>query len=214
VEHHSLGGFIPHVQIAVVYIDAAGGAVVNEDAFFDWVLTSSYWALLGQYGVGSGSVVPSTRVPASTWFTSAELAAGTVDVYSLNDAIRAHARCTTVTTGCLPSAEAYVVFLPDGLNAVAPDGSVTCSGLMDYHAYSGDQPYTVIGSCPLARSPYGVSHELVEMVTDSLPGFGWFTAEGDANGEIADVCNDLTGVTVGGWQVSRFWSDHANGCVP
>jgi hypothetical protein len=62
---------------------------------------------------------------------------------------------------------------------------------------------------------YGMSHELVESITDPFPGFGVLSADvdpllGDV-GELADVCS--TEYTVNTVVVSGYWSNEDNACI-
>ena len=63
---------------------------------------------------------------------------------------------------------------------------------------------------------YVVSHEVIEAVTDTIPGFGWFGANTEQ--EVADLCqsfpsaytNEADGTT---WIVNPGWSNDAGSCV-
>jgi hypothetical protein len=124
---------------------------------------------------------------------------------------------TTSTIG-IPSAQAYVFFLPDGVNVdLGQRGNYTyqtCIDAYGYHAYDGLEPYAVLPPCPEGRSSYAESHELAEMATDPHPYDGWASdVDIPANGgEVADLCTDQA--DAGGVTVTWLWSNQVNGCIP
>ena len=65
------------------------------------------------------------------------------------------------------------------------------------------------GSLRLMRSPRPASHELCEVITDAIPGQGWYD---DANGEIGDICAWKT-KKVGNYTVQLEWSNKANNFI-
>ena len=126
----------------------------------------------------------------------------------------------------LPGAQAYLFFLPDGLNvALGHRGTYTyqtCVDTFGYHGFDGVEPYTVLPPCDDGRSLYTASHELAEMATDPQPYSGWASDLdiGINGGEVADLCANFPGslgpgrVMQEGLIVTLLWSNKQNGCVP
>jgi hypothetical protein len=117
----------------------------------------------------------------------------------------------------LPKADGYIFFLPNGVNVSLPQPSgpawQTCIEAGGYHTYSV-APYSVIPPCAFGRAAISISHEIAEMVTDPIPGSGWFSEDDlePAGGEIGDLCNEP--MNVEGWAVTRLWSNHDADCMP
>lgn len=211
------GVTLPAVRLGVVYVGEldAGGAP-GVDPMLSWVLGSPYWAMLEEYGIHAGTVAGSVRVP-----TSAIVQSGDVDANGLIDVMALQARIAQSLHGgavTIANAEAYLFFLPDGLDvALGHTGTYTfrtCVDAYGYHGWDALEPYIVLPPCPEGRSMYATSHELIEMVTDPQPYDGW-ASDGDIGkngGEVADVCEEK--VMQEGVVVSRFWSNAAARCVP
>ena len=121
-------------------------------------------------------------------------------------------------TSLIPEADAYIFFLPNGVNVSfpGPTGGTwqTCVEAGGYHSFDGSEPYAIMPPCSLGRSGLAISHEIAEMATDPNPGLGWFSdADVDnAGGEIGDLCNEP--VTVEGWSVTQLWSNADGDCEP
>jgi hypothetical protein len=123
-------------------------------------------------------------------------------------------------TSLIPMADAYLFFLPSGVNVDLGErgGHVfqTCVDAGGYHSYDGVEPYAVIPPCSFGRSPLAVSHELAEMATDPIPNSGWYSDKDveNAGGEIADICNQAVPGAVEGWSVTQLWSNADGDCEP
>jgi hypothetical protein len=212
------------MQVGVIYVgdEDAGGAPV-DDVTISWLLGSPYWLLLSEYGIGNGALVGSSRIATWSFFQSGDL-----DQNGLVDELLLQARVAqslhddsdagTTSTIRIPGAQAYVFFLPDGINVnLGERGNYTYQTCIDadgYHAYDGVEPYVILPPCPDGRSSYAESHELAETATDPQPYNGW-ASDLDIpvnGGEVADLCAEE--VDAGGVTVSRLWSDHAGGCIP
>jgi len=218
------------MRVVAVYFGAADeGGAQSFDPFIQWLVGSDYWSLMAQYGVGPGALVGSVRLAVSDAFPPGSPPTITVDALDARlsallrsagdkDASADAEDASDAASPAIPDADAYVFFLPDGLNAsfVGPDGTtyVTCRDAGGYHYPANVAPYAVIPPCASGRSALAISHELAEVATDPEAN-GWFAEAsdaGDAGGEIADLCNH--GVTVENWAVTQLWSNADGDCEP
>ncbi len=230
------------MRLMVVYIgDESAGGVPSFDAFVDWLLTSDYWAIMQQYGVGAGTRVTSVRVPASSIIPEGAVTKGLITAEDLELAVHAAIHPDVPDGGVsdaasdasdaaaadaglpLPTvalADAYLFFLPAGVNVnLGQRGSKvyqTCIDAGGYHAFDGAEPYAIIPPCTLGRSPLAVSHELAEMATDPVPNQGWYSPKDvdNAGGEIGDLCNQVARRGADGWDVTQLWSNADGDCEP
>jgi hypothetical protein len=230
----------PHVW--AIYIGAPGyGQSQSFDAYMTWMLGStSYWSILAQYGVGYGTFDGRTDIATDAFFLPGMVNAGFVDWLVLEKRIRevihpsADAGApdagnagdagddggvdasddggdASTTIPPIPPADAYVVFLPDGVNVDLGNGT-TCANAGGYHSFDGVDPYAIIPPC--GRYDLVVSHEMAEMVTDPLPGDGWYSDpdQYSSGGEIGDLCNYVT--TVDSHAATQLWSNKDGDCEP
>ena len=193
-------------RIRLLYV----GVTKNFDAMVSWMVSSkTYWTVMAQYGVGPGELVGSDQLDPDTFFQTGDIQAGFIDAWTLG--ARVHAAIAGLPPAEGGAANAYVVFLPGGLNVDLGSGK-TCQWALGYHTYDGQEPYSVIPSC--GASGWTLSHEIAEMVTDPSPGAGWYS-DADlepAGGEIGDLCNFP--VDVEGNLVSALWSNADGDCEP
>lgn len=217
------GTTLPAMKLGIVYVgDVDAGAAPSQDTDVTWLLGSPYWLLLDEYGIGNGTVLGSARVATDAFFQS-----GDVDGNGLVDMIALQARLVAalhgdgeggVGTVSIPGAEAYLLYLPDGINvALGHHGSYTFQTCIDssgYHAYDGTEPYAVLPPCTLGRTLYAASHELTEMATDPKPYDGWASDDDISvnGGEVADLCAEQ--VFAYGVFLTRLWSNQGDGCMP
>ena len=116
--------------------------------------------------------------------------------------------------------DAYIFFLPNGVNVNLGQRGMhtfqTCIDAGGYHAHDGAEPYAIIPPCVLGRSALAVSHELAEMVTDPVPGKGWYSPKDidTGGGEIGDLCNQTAPHGADGWDVTQLWSNADGDCEP
>jgi len=219
------GVILPNIQLGVVYVgDVDAGGMPGVDSILDWLVSSPYWGFLKEYGVGSGAVVGSARIATSTLLQPGDVdgTTGLVELLVLDGRIatllHGDADAGTPPGLTIPGAEAYVFYLPDGLNvALGHRGSYTyqtCIDATGYHAFDGWEAYVVLPPCEVGRSLYAASHELSEATTDPEPFHGWVSdAEIASNGgEVADVCPDQ--VMQEGVYVTQLWSNAQDRCVP
>ncbi len=209
------GDVLSAMTLTVVYVgEASEGGAPSVDGLVDWMLGSAYWGHLTEYGVGPGTRAGSVRVPLGALDMEGKVSGGLIDSLDLNQSIHA-----LLHTAAVPPAQAYLVFLPEGVNvSLGTRGTYTFRTCVDesgYHAFDGQEPYAVMPPCDKGRSSFAIAHELVEMATD--PGFhGWYSdADQPKNGgEIADFCILPAVVDVDAWTVSKLWSNQVSGCVP
>lgn len=251
MERHD-GTVLAAARLQVVYVgDAGAGGAPSVDPLLEWLVTSRYWATMNQYGVGPGSMLPSLRIPTRALLPEGTVTNGLVDPDVLEARVLAllHPGGADADGGdggqgasdaagprgpdagsdagglpppLVPKADAYVLFLPDGVNVRIPQAQGgdlrTCLQVGGYHAYDGLEPYAILPPCRLGRSGLAISHEIAEMVTDpvvdALGGHGWFSDADVANagGEIGDLCN--ASITVEGWLVTQLWSNADGDCEP
>ncbi len=240
------GNVLRTMRLSVVYLGVEGAeGAPSFDAFLDWLLTSDYWGVLGQYGVGKGARVASVRVAASRLISGTRVTKGLITSEDLELALHAALHPVAVDAGTggadaardadaatdsdapagalAPPADAYLVFLPAGVNVnLGERGSKvyqTCIDAGGYHAFDGDEPYAVIPPCALGRSGLAVSHELAEMATDPVPPLGWSSPKDAANagGEVGDLCNQPAppgAAGTDGRDVTQLWSNADGDCEP
>jgi len=219
------GVTLPQMQLGVVYVGGpdAGGAP-SEDSLIETLVTSSYWLLLQEYGIGSGAVVGSTTVSTDQFFQDGDIDGGLVDILVMqtrvSQSLHGDVEAGVPATVTMPTAQAFVYLLPDGVNvALGQRGNYTYQTCIDengYHSDDGVEPYAVFPPCPAGRSWLAASHELSEMATDPQPFKGW-ASDVDIpvnGGEVADLCANDPATLDAGQVVSGLWSNHAGGCVP
>jgi hypothetical protein len=215
---------LPAIQLGIIYVgDVDAGGAPSDDPSISWLIGSPYWLLLSEYGIANGALVGVARVPQATFFHGGDVGSnGLVDVLVLEarivQALHDDADASTTSTVSIPFAQAYLVYLPDGVNvALGHRGNYTYQTCIDangYHGYDGFEPYTVLPPCPDGRTMYAAAHELMEMATDPQPYKGW-ASDSDIpmnGGEVADLCAQK--VMQEGVIVTRLWSNQSGGCVP
>ena len=218
------GGVVSSIELGVIYVGAAdAGAAPPLDVDLSWLVGSPYWLLLDEYGIGNGGFAGTARVATGAFFQSGDVDAnGRVDLVLLQtrliSALHGDADAGTAATISIPGANAYALYLPDGINvALGQKGTyiyTTCIDSNGYHAYDGFEPYAVFPPCPIGRSLYAASHELAELVTDPEPYDGWVSDHDIPvnGGEVADLCAEQ--ILQEGVYVTRLWSNSSAGCVP
>jgi hypothetical protein len=226
----------PHVQ--AIYIGTSGVDMSKSfDGYMTWLLTSTgYWSILAQYNVGYGSFDGSSQVDTDAFFLPGMVTGGIIDWQTLDDRLQAVINGQAADGGVpeagadagdagddagdagdgggvlppIPKADAYVVFLPDGVNVDLGGGSATCVDAAGYHSFDGKEPYAIIPPC--GRYPLVVSHEMAEMATDPLPGAGWYDDTDQTGGEIGDLCNFA--IQVENESATALWSNKDGDCEP
>jgi hypothetical protein len=231
LEKHD-GVVLQSIQLGIVYVgDVDAGAAPNEDVILKWLVGSPYWLNLDEYGITNGAFVGSMHIPTSTFIQPSDIdSTGLIDVFTLQSRIATaiHGDPDAGTAGSvgMPGANAYLFFLPDGLNvALGHRGTYTyqtCVDTFGYHGFDGVEPYTVLPPCDDGRSLYTASHEISEMATDPQPYTGWASDIdiGVNGGEVADLCANVPGmlgpgrVMQEGVIVTLLWSNNQARCVP
>ncbi len=223
------GDVLSSAHIRTIYIGADGvDASQSFDAYITWLITSQSWwgAVLAQYKVGYGTFDGFTRIDTNAFFLPGMVQNGFIDWFVLDQRIAQVVHGVTPDAGAgdtdpdastsqpppIPQADAYVFFLPNGVNVNLGNNEATCAQAGGYHDYDGQEPYAIIPPC--GRSRLVISHEIAEMVTDPLPGHGWYSDPDSTNngGEIGDLCNQPT--TVEGQQATLLWSNKDGDCEP
>jgi len=223
------GAVLGHARIRSIYIGKEGvDASPSFDSYLEWLVTSQNWwgAYLAQYDVGYGSFDGFTRIDTDAFFLPGMVTNGFVNWVKLQERIGqiihavpsdagvadADTDASTSQVPPIPHADAYVFFLPDGVNVDLGNNQSTCANAGGYHDWDGQEPYAIIPPC--GRYRLVVSHELAEMVTDAIPGQGWYSDpdQNSSGGEIGDLCNQLT--SVDGQQVTMLWSNKDGDCEP
>jgi hypothetical protein len=236
------------VRLQIVYLGAegSGGGADSFDPFFDWLLTSSYWSILKQYGVGPGVRIGSVRLAPADVIPAGAVKDGLITAEDLETAVFAAlhpggdadagtdaaddgsaeagdagaAPDASTPPRLIPVADAYVFFLPAGVNVNLGQRGAhtfqTCVEAGGYHSYDGAEPYAVLPPCTFGRSTLAVSHEVAEMATDPVPGNGWYSDKDadNAGGEVGDLCNQSAPHGADGWDVTQLWSNADGDCEP
>ncbi len=223
------GIVLSNAHIRAVYIGADGvDASPSFDSYLQWLVTSTdYWgAWLPQYKVGLGTFDGFSRIDTSAFFLPGMVTNGFVNWLVLDQRIAQVVHGVTPDAGAgdadpdasssqippLPQADAYVFFLPDGVNVDLGNNEATCAQAGGYHDYDGQEPYAIIPPC--GRYGLVVAHEMAEMATDPIPGHGWYSDPDlqNSGGEIGDLCNALA--VVDGQHATMLWSNKDGDCEP
>jgi hypothetical protein len=178
--------------------DESLGASVNQ--FLNWMLTSDYWRLLSQYGVGAGAargvvVLAPSVAPEDGSAVDAALA-----------------------SGYIPS--------PDGNTAlfIVPPAGTSLAPIPAYHSFYS-VPYAVVdqqadqGPLSFDQITFYLSHEAAELATDPrlTASLGWYLPPGLTSHEIGDLCRSspsllvVSGADAGpsAYSVTRLYSNAA-----
>ncbi|KAI8613898.1 hypothetical protein BC830DRAFT_1129928 [Chytriomyces sp. MP71] len=225
------GPVIKNVIVHPIFYGAANYQS-NINSFYSAVTQSTWYSLLTQYNVGSGTAVNGISQAA----TKTRLD----DVNDIQVLLKNLVKSKTIT----PTANTYypIHFAP-GIS-ITQGGSASCQVFCAYHGtidisslgvgtkylYYGvipDQGGSCAGGCGSNPSTMNnmfsvASHELAEAVTDAAVGvatvvgspLAWYDA---TNGEIGDICNAQQGTTVGRdgktYVIQKQWSNKANACT-
>jgi hypothetical protein len=214
------GPTLKRMRVRFVYIGQESvDAAPNVDDFARWLLGSSWWGLLREYGIEEASLDPSVSFPFATVFPSGTIVDGLVASTVFAQRVRALLH-PDASTSFSPS-DAYVFMLPNGVNvSLGVQGSRTFQTCIDsggYHAHDGLEAFAVIAPCRLGRSALTISHELAEVATNPVVVDGWFSdneADRKTGVEVADVCNVPVARGVDGWLVTQLWSNVEGRCIP
>lgn len=177
------------------------------DADVQSILFGPWRAGLKQYGIGQvpyrGAITVSQPVPPATYDDA--------DIDSL--------MLTLINGAVIPPSrvDLYIVFMPPGTR---------CTKIINGKSLRGMHWALTYPSFPLGTSTARVAcvtsqtegqmtatfcHELAEMLTDPIPGNGYFI-NGDPSLEIGDVCNGID-VSLRGVEVEAYWSQKDNACL-
>jgi hypothetical protein len=218
------GPVLSHASLYAIWWGSAGWPSDTQSALGDFLGgfgTSRYLQIAAQYmrGANLSASLAKTYVDPST-------PPGSVKTSTIAAEIQ------KVLNGAAPDPNGvYVVFtsnFPNGGNYCAWHSGATVNGVAIAQAYipnttgiAGCDPGNLYGANGFSEGTRSIAnvtaHELMESVTDKLPG-GTTTAWTDAQGsEIGDKCAwTFAGpVTVGSysWQLQQEWSNAVSGCV-
>jgi len=183
------------------------GIASNDiNKFFESILTSPLMDQLKEYNengytIGQGSLLGTTTITNMTIPSS------------ITDGQIQHILEQAIVDHRVPGPEEV---------RVGAFGSSSCTEFCGYHEnfntnpviYYAVMPYPSCDGCIGGLNPFDAltstsSHELVEAITDPVPGSGWY--DNTDNEEIGDLCAWKT-KKVGAYTVQLEWSDHAKSC--
>ncbi|KAJ3319857.1 hypothetical protein HDU76_000432 [Blyttiomyces sp. JEL0837] len=189
----------------------------NYPDFYQTLLASPAYQMLGQYGIGAGSYKGYIQLPPS---------GGPALPGNNNPDIGAYLHQLTQAGYLKPNANTYYA-IHFGQNT-----GVTCNGFCAYHTgvWIGDIPNQATnelifgvmpdlngcgcgGNSVFEAQTMSAAHELIEAVTD--PWGGYYDPVTGA--EIGDLCSyrtfSITGSSGNSYVIQKFWSNIANTCV-
>jgi hypothetical protein len=221
------GAVLGAVQIVPIYwgavwADAEGSLLATQlDAFFDFILTSSFMDLLGEYSTATTTIGPGTRL-ASVKVSGSEPGTATPTGRRVTDDQIQQALQGWITDGTIPAVTAntlYFVYLPP--NCVSVLGSdESCQVFCGYHNHANKtifyavEPYITCLGCTFGTILDSLtkvnSHELAEAITD--PALDAWFEDSRGGDEIGDICNTST-THLGGYLVQNQWSNAQSACV-
>ena len=216
------GQLLSSVKVFTIFWGAAWQQQPQNDMlqkvnqFFDTILTSALMDQLTEYNTNGMTIGHGQRIGTVT-ITSPHLAHTVTD-----NGIRHMLQQEIATNHAIPQPTPntlYFVYLPPGVS-VSQGGSRSCQAFCGYHdgingqIFYAAMPFPGCQGCTGSLAPIDAltstsSHELVEAITDPIPGQGWYD---DANGEIGDICAWKT-KQVNGITVQQEWSNQHNQCM-
>jgi hypothetical protein len=199
--------------------DPLKGIANKVNQFFKDILTSSLMDQIAEYNVPSmGYNIGHGKFTGTTTITKP------TPTHTVTDGVVQHIlRQELATNKDIPQPtpnSLYFIYLPPGVE-VSAFGDRSCQGFCGYHdhiagtqIYYANMPYPSCNGClgsleALNALTSTSSHELIEAVTDPIPGQGWYD---DNNGEIGDICAWQT-KDIDGFTVQLEWSNKKNSCV-
>lgn len=208
------------VNPKLVTVTWSGDATASfAETFDDWIVGSSWWSVMTEYGVGAGTSPTHVSIadPAPTKILDSEIR------------VWLHDRIEDDT---LPYPEAdtlYMLYYPSGttvtLDQAGAPPADSCSSFGGYHNWGtitleGGKTkiqYAVIPRCGGKGSiTTTASHEIAEACTDPHVGLfdgGYYLFDETPwnppglGGEVADMCEFYGSVTEGGYKLARSWSN-------
>jgi len=198
-----------------------GAHLANQiNGFFDFLLTSSFMDMLGEYSTATTAIGRGSR-PTSLFLTGSEPGDATVTGRTISDEQIQSALQAWITTGTIPPPTdntLYFVYLPPNVVSTM-GGDSSCAQYCGYHNHVGGtifyavEPYITCLGCSFGTILDSLtkvsSHELAEAVTDPALD-AWF--DPNSGEEIGDICNTST-THLGGFLVQNQWSNARNACV-
>jgi hypothetical protein len=194
-----------------------GIAPDDINKFFQHTLKSSLMDQLKEYNT-NGYTIGHGRLLGTTTITNTTIPS------AITDGQIQHILEQAIVDHTVPPPDAntlYFIYLPDGVK-VSAFGGGSCTEFCGYHdsfntnpiIYYAVMPYPSCDGCIGSIQPFDAltstsSHELVEAITDPVPGQGWY--DNTDNEEIGDLCAWQT-KKVGAYTVQKEWSNHDGAC--
>jgi hypothetical protein len=220
------GKVLGAVQVVPIYWGASWAAgngaqlATQLDAFFDFLLTSSFMDLLAEYNTPTTTIGQGSR-PSSVKVSGSEPGDPTGTGRQVTDIQIQQALQGWIADGTIPGTTAntlYFVYLPpDCVSILGADQS--CQVFCGYHnhikktVFYAVEPYITCLGCSFGTILDSLtkvsSHELAEAVTDPALDAWFDDGSGD---EIGDICNTST-THLGGYLVQNQWSNAQSACV-
>jgi hypothetical protein len=225
LQYHG-GPVISSVDVVSIYWGAAWSSGLNAqlinqlNAFFDFLVTSTYVDMLAEYSTSSTPIRHGRRLASVNINTEPGIPSGggrLVTDAQIQQALNGWVANHTVS---VPTANTlYFVFLPPNVTSQMAGGAGSCSSYCGYHNFTGNIYYAVIPfvNCSGCVFPGNFldtltevsSHEFAEAITDPKLNAWWDSGSGN---EIGDICNRNT-VRLGGYLVQTEWSNAQSACV-
>lgn len=207
-----------NVQVASVFWGAAwqkpeGVALATKlNDFLKFIVGSSLIDQLAEYNT------PTQRIGHGTFGGTTTLAAPVPAAVTTDESIRNLLRDAALHDANLPRPSKntlYCVFTPAGVQ-VKDGADASCTVFCGYHnvmdagIFYAVLPFPGCGGCLNGHTEFDsltitTSHEMVEAITDPVPGQGWYD---DTFGEIGDIDNTRV-KRVGAFLVQKEWSNRA-----
>ena len=166
------------MHFRAIYIGTPGvDAPPSADAFLGWIGSSSYWAILAQYGVDDATYDGPTSLTTAQVFPDGMIQNGLDAVCRIKARVHDLIHADEAERP-LPTADAYAFFLPDNVNI----DSGQSGGRRAHHVRhvfprttrnDGTEPYAVLPPCADGRSTASISHEAPKVATDPILQEGW-----------------------------------------
>jgi hypothetical protein len=218
------GTILTNVEVVLIFWGAAwtqsdqSGLISQLNQFFDFILTSPYIDLLGEYSVPGYTIGYGSRIGTFP-ITDTEPGDGSGQV---TDTQIQEALQTWIDDGTIPfttNNTLYFVYLPPDVVCVMSDGSQSCQVFCGYHnqingtIFYAVEPFLTCDGCMFGQTFDSLtvvsSHELCEAITDPALD-AWYD---DSTGEeIGDICNTVI-QQFGGYNIQAEWSNSANACL-
>jgi Kelch motif len=212
------GSLMTKVQVVSIFWGAswqqAQGATLanNLNDFLKFFVASSLIDSLSEYNT------PTQRIERGTFGGTITVTASSPATITTDDSLRNLLRDLALNDPSLPRPSKntlYCVFMPPGVQ-VKDGADASCTQFCGYHnvmdsgIFYAVLPYPGCSGCLNGHTDFDsltitTSHEIVEAITDPVPGSGWYD---NTFGEIGDIDNSQV-KRVGAFLVQKEWSNRA-----